>query len=149
MTTLGLCIIILDIIGLKWRFIFNIDPLFHECPPWSLTIHYLVPSNIDEMSILATLQRKGARKEKNQNQETSRFESLSCSRWVFYILIIVVGAKKTQLSTIYICGEIWLKLLIWWNLSTYDWVCNNWMVCLWTNMMVIICCSYLKLKRMK
>jgi len=59
-------------------------------PPWSLTIHYPVPSNIDEMSILGTLQRKGARKEgrknsfsmkeKNQNQETLGFESLSCSR---------------------------------------------------------------------
>jgi hypothetical protein len=59
-------------------------------PPWSLTIHYPVPSNIDEMSILGTLQKKGARKEgrknsfastkKNQNQETSSFESLSCSR---------------------------------------------------------------------
>jgi hypothetical protein len=57
-------------------------------PPWSLTIHYPIPSNIDEMFILATLQRKGAgkegkkksfaRKEKNQNQETSGFESLSC-----------------------------------------------------------------------
>jgi hypothetical protein len=42
------------------------------------------------MSFVATLQRKGARKEgtknsfarkeKNQNQETSGFESLSCSR---------------------------------------------------------------------
>jgi len=59
-------------------------------PPWSLTIHYPVPSNIDEMSIFDTLQRKGARKEgrknsfsrkeKNPNQETSGFESLSCSR---------------------------------------------------------------------
>jgi hypothetical protein len=59
-------------------------------PPSSLTIHYPVPSNIDEMSILATPQRKStrkegrknsfARKEKNQNQETLSFESLSCSR---------------------------------------------------------------------
>jgi hypothetical protein len=59
-------------------------------PPWSLTIHYPVPSNIDEMSILATLQRKhplkrkkedsSARKEKNQNQETLGFESPSYSR---------------------------------------------------------------------
>jgi hypothetical protein len=32
-------------------------------PPWNLTIHYPVPSNIDEMSILGTLQKKGARKE--------------------------------------------------------------------------------------
>jgi len=59
-------------------------------PPWSLTIHYPVPSNIDEMSILATLQRihamnmrriiSSARKEKIQNQETSGFESPSYSR---------------------------------------------------------------------
>jgi hypothetical protein len=59
-------------------------------PPWSLTINYPVPSNIDEMSILGTLQKKGARKEgrknsfarkeKNLNQETLGFESLSCSR---------------------------------------------------------------------
>ncbi len=59
-------------------------------PPWSLTIHYPVPSNIDEMPFVATLQRKGARKEgrknpfarkeKNHNQETSGFENLSCSR---------------------------------------------------------------------
>jgi hypothetical protein len=59
-------------------------------PPWSLTIHYLVPSNIDEMSILDTLQKKGVRKEgkknsfgrgeKNQNKKTSSLESLSCSR---------------------------------------------------------------------
>ncbi|CAK9860356.1 unnamed protein product [Sphagnum jensenii] len=63
-------------------------------PPWSLIIHYPVPSNIDEMSFVATLQRKGARKEgrknpfarkkKNQNQETSGFESLSCSRIGFF-----------------------------------------------------------------
>jgi len=45
-------------------------------PPWSPTIHYPVLSNIDEMSIVATLQRKG----KNENQETSGFESPSDSR---------------------------------------------------------------------
>jgi len=55
-------------------------------PSWSLTIHYPVPSNIDEMSILATLQRKHAMKTRsqnslaNQNQETSGFESPYYSR---------------------------------------------------------------------
>jgi hypothetical protein len=52
-------------------------PLIVGIPPlWSPTIHYLVLSNIDEMSILAILQRKG----KIQNQETSGFESPSYSR---------------------------------------------------------------------
>jgi hypothetical protein len=45
-------------------------------PPWSPTRNYPVLSNIDEMSILAILQRKG----KIQNQETSGFESQSHSR---------------------------------------------------------------------
>jgi hypothetical protein len=60
-------------------------PLILGIPsPWSPTIHYPVPSNIDEMSILATLQRKlvhsSARKGKNPNQETSGFDSPSYSR---------------------------------------------------------------------
>jgi len=85
MTTLGLCIKILDIMGLKCRFVLNLDPLFLGIhPPWSPTIHYSVPSNINEMSTLATLQRKpvhsSARKGKYQNQETSGCESPSCSR---------------------------------------------------------------------
>jgi hypothetical protein len=44
--------------------------------------------------------------------------------------------NKFKISTIYICGEILLKLSIWWNLSAYDGVRNNWMVCSRTNMMV-------------
>jgi hypothetical protein len=52
-------------------------PLILGIPlPWSPTIHHPVLSNIDEMSILATLQMKG----KNQNQETSSFESPSYPR---------------------------------------------------------------------
>jgi hypothetical protein len=64
------------------------------------------------MSFVATLQRKGARKEgtknsfarkeKNQNQETSGFEILSCSRCVFYILIIVVGATNSTINNIHL-----------------------------------------------
>jgi hypothetical protein len=49
-------------------------------PPWSLTIHFTIPSNIDEIFILATLQ------EKDQHQETSDAEIPSYSRLVFYIL---------------------------------------------------------------
>ncbi len=67
-------------------------------PPWSLTINFPIPSNIDEMSILATLQpnrvHSSARKEKEQHQETSGFESPSNPRLVFYILITLVGAMN-------------------------------------------------------
>jgi hypothetical protein len=74
---------ILDIMGLKCRFVFNLNPLWMH-PPWSPTIHYPVLSNIDEMSILATLQGKpvhsSARKGKNQNEETSGFKSPSYPR---------------------------------------------------------------------
>jgi hypothetical protein len=74
-------------------------PLISRMPPlWSLTINFPIPSNIDEMSILATLQpncvHSSARKEKDQHQETSGFESPSYSRLVFYILITVVGAMN-------------------------------------------------------
>jgi hypothetical protein len=78
-------------------------PLILGMPsPWSLTIHYQILSNIDEMFILATLQRKGVRKEKNQNEETSSFKILSCSRCVFYILIIVVGATNSTINNIHL-----------------------------------------------
>jgi hypothetical protein len=50
-------------------------------PPWSLTIHFTIRSNIDEIFILATLQ------EKDQHQETSGDEIPSYSRLVSYILI--------------------------------------------------------------
>jgi hypothetical protein len=67
-------------------------------PPWSLTITFPIPSNIDEMSILATLQanlvHSSARKEKEQHQETSGFESPSISRLVFSILITLIGAMN-------------------------------------------------------
>jgi hypothetical protein len=67
-------------------------------PPWSLTIYFPIPSNIDEMSILATLQpnsvHSSARKEKDQHQEISGFESPSYSMLVFYILITVARCNE-------------------------------------------------------
>jgi hypothetical protein len=65
-------------------------------PPWSLTIHFTIPSNIDEMSICATLQ------EKDEDQETSGLESPSYSRLVFYILITIVGETNSTTSNIHL-----------------------------------------------
>jgi hypothetical protein len=74
-------------------------PLILGIPlPWSPTIHHPVLSNIDEMSILATLQpnsvHSSARKEKDQHQEISGFESPSYSMLVFYILITVARCNE-------------------------------------------------------
>jgi hypothetical protein len=65
-------------------------------PPWSLTIHFTIPSNIDEMSIFAMLQ------EKDKHQETSGLESPSSSRLVFYILITVVGETNSTTNNIHL-----------------------------------------------
>jgi len=65
-------------------------------PPWSLTIHFTIPSNIDEMSIFPMLQ------EKDQNQETSGLESPSYSRLVFYKLITVVGETNSTTNNIHL-----------------------------------------------
>jgi hypothetical protein len=65
-------------------------------PPWSLTIHFTIRSNIDEMSIFATLQ------ENDEDQETSGLESPSYSRLVFYILITVVGETNSTTNNIHL-----------------------------------------------
>jgi hypothetical protein len=111
-------------------------------PPWSLTIHFTIRSNIDEMSIFATLQ------ENDQDQETSSLESPSYSRLVFYILITVVGETNSTTNNIHLWWNF-MRAWIWWDLSRYDWVSINWMVCSWANMMVIICFDYPQLKWMK
>jgi len=65
-------------------------------PPWSLTIHFTIPSNIDEIFILVTLQ------EKNQHQETLGVEIPSYSRLVSYILIVVVGEMNSSTNNIHL-----------------------------------------------
>ncbi len=116
MTTLGLCINILDIMGLKCRFVFNLGLLFQE-------FHQLgaLPYTIQFLQILMRcLSLPLCRKNlfiHLQGREKIRIKKLQALKAHLIqgessLYLLMLQVQQIQLSITYLCGEILLKLPI-------------------------------------
>ncbi len=108
MTTLGLCIKILDIMVLKCRFVFNLDPLFQEFPhlgalPYTIQFFQIL------MRCLSLLLCRGREKIRVKKLQALKAHLIQGESSIYLLLLQV---QQIQLSTIYLCSEILLKLSI-------------------------------------